>query len=340
MGSVDRRRSTAGRRAADAALSLQEYVAEAVSKFGGVVAPKLRGRKGSREDHLRSPLEILLVQVGHALGVEVTPYGEERFKDLGVRPDYVVDVARAQVGCVELKAPTKGVDPTKWSAKSHDGRQWAKLRLLPNVLYTDGQRWALYQNGELIGRVAELAGPLEEAGSQLRPVDGELARILSTFLLWAPERPRTLSQVVHASAGLCRLLRDEVVEGMSRETVEDDRRLFMQLAWEWRQLLFPRLSDAKFADAYAQTVTFALLLARVEEVPFDGLEAAQIARHLHKHHPLMGRALSILTGNSIESRSIVLTTLVRVIGAVDWEALKAGDAREAYAYLYGNWIGA
>ena len=37
-----------------------------------------------------------------------------------------------------------------------------------------------------------------------------------------------------------------------------------ELARDWRQLLFPDADDEQFADAYAQTVTFALLLARSE----------------------------------------------------------------------------
>ena len=37
-----------------------------------------------------------------------------------------------------------------------------------------------------------------------------------------------------------------------------------QLAGDWRQLLFPDATDAQFADAYAQTVAFALLLGRSE----------------------------------------------------------------------------
>jgi hypothetical protein len=98
------------------------------------------------------------------------------------------------------------------------------------------------------------------------------------------------------------------------------------------------LSDTAFADAYAQTVTFALLLARVEGIVFEGLQAAEIAHQLRKRHPLMGRALSVLTENSIESRSIVLTTLIQVVGAVDWDVLEAGGTQEAYAYLYEQFL--
>jgi hypothetical protein len=57
----------------DADASFQKIVAEAVSQFGYAIAPKLRVRKGSRENHLRGPSEVLLVRVGRGLGLNVTP---------------------------------------------------------------------------------------------------------------------------------------------------------------------------------------------------------------------------------------------------------------------------
>jgi hypothetical protein len=41
---------------------------------------------------------------------------------------------------------------------------------------------------------------------------------------------------------------------------------FTGLARDWRNLLFPTASDETFADGYAQTLTFALLLARTENI--------------------------------------------------------------------------
>jgi hypothetical protein len=108
----------------------------------------------------------------------------------------------------------------------------------------------------------------------------------------------------------------------------------MGLRDDWRRLLFPGLRDDAFADAYAQTVTFALLLARVEGIDLDGASVGQIATLLGKKHSVMGRALATLVEESIETSSVVVDTLLRVIGAVDWTRFDD----DAYVYLYERFL--
>ncbi len=77
-------------------------------------------------------------------------------RELKVRLDYAVNVGGVICGYVEVKEPAKRIDPTAWSPKSHDRRQWEKLKQLPNLLYTNGDEWALYRFGERIGDVARV----------------------------------------------------------------------------------------------------------------------------------------------------------------------------------------
>ncbi|MEV1005264.1 type ISP restriction/modification enzyme [Nonomuraea sp. NPDC050202] len=315
---------------------LLNKAAEAVARFGKSAAIKLNGG-GQPEDQLRAPLERLFEDIAAALGVDVAMIGEMSLATLGVRPDYAVDVAGARVGYVELKAPGRGV-PTTWTPNKHEKTQWEKLRLLPNVLYTDGALWALYRNGELIGQVARLNGDVRTAGSKLIPFDGEFARVVSDFLLWKPNPPRNIRQLVRAVAGLCKLLRTEVLETIGRELRgEEKRKIFTELTTDWRKLLFPGLTHEEFADAYAQTVTFAMLLARVDGIAFEGRSLGQIAAHLGKNHSLMGKALAVLTHDAVEGRSVVAETLKRVIGAVDWDRISDGSV-DSYLHLYEHFL--
>jgi hypothetical protein len=316
---------------------VESKVALAISRFGGEVGRKLRKRVGNPEEQLREPFARLVVEVGSVLGVAAETFGEASLPALGVRPDYVVDVAGARVGYVELKRPGRGV-PTTWAPNKREREQWDKLRLLPNVLYTDGEQWGVYRYGELAGPVARVSGSIEKVGSGLAPADGELARVLSDFLLWRPDPPRSVGQLVRAVANLCRLLRSEVSDTLWRErTGREKERVFLGLAADWGSLLFPDLPDEEFADAYAQTVTFALLLARVDGIIFEDKDLAEIARQLGKRHSLMGKALAVLTQDTVEGRSIVVPTLLRVIGAVDWERTSKGSS-DAYVHLYEQFL--
>ncbi|MBY8853570.1 hypothetical protein K7G98_37200, partial [Saccharothrix sp. MB29] len=84
------------------------------------------------------------------------------------------------------------------------------------------------------------------------------------------------------------------------------------------------------------TVTFALLLARVEGVDFHGKPIREIARLLGKKHSLMGRALTVLTDQPEEEHSVALTTMLRVLEVVDW----ARFPDDSYATLYENFLSA
>ena len=76
--------------------------------------------------------------------------------------------------------------------------------------------------------------------------------------------------IKYSAGGLCHLLRDEVAEALRRERGGEVSQLFTDHLTDWQEWLFPDLDDAEFADAYAQTITFGLLLARREGVIFEG----------------------------------------------------------------------
>ena len=279
----------------------------------------------------------MLKDAGTAIGLDVLTIDETPLDVLGIRPDFMVNVAGAKVGFVELKARGRKV-PTAWTPSTREREQWDKLQLLPNVLYSDGEHYAVYHFGELSGAVAELDGDLRTAGSALRPLDGQFERVITEFLLWEPEPPRSIGQLVHATANLCRLLRDEVRTTLRREQQgEEPQPVFSPLAADWREYLFPDLPDADFADAYAQTVTFALLLARADGISFEAHELSEIARQLGIRHSLMGKALAVLTERSVERRSVALGTLLRVVGAVDWDDLNKRSA-DIYLRLYEHFL--
>jgi hypothetical protein len=102
-------------------------------------------------------------------------------------------------------------------------------------------------------------------------------------------------------------------------------------------LLFPGSTDAAFADQYAQTVTFALLLARVEGITFEHLPLADIALQLGKKHSLMGKALSLLTEDIMGELGYLLESMLRVIGVVDWSKLDDGTG-DSYLQLYEHFL--
>ncbi len=308
----------------------------AISTFGASAKQKLANIAvtGAPEDQLRAPFEHLLGDISELAGIprgNVVAVGESSLSDLKTRPDYAVAVHNVLVGFVELKAPGKGADPRKFK-DPHDKEQWEKLRSLPNVLYTDGNAFSLWQSGELVDAVVPLIGDIETSGDNLE-APSSLVAVFEAFLRWEPIPPRNARELAEVSARLCRFLRDEVVEqlGLGSQALTG-------LATDWRKLLFPEASDARFADGYAQAVTFGLLMARAKEITLaEGLQ--QAAAQLSESNSLIGAALRLLTDNA-ESQATLKTslgTLTRVLDSVHWPAVSKGQP-DAWLYFYEHFL--
>ena len=76
----------------------------------------------------------------------VTAVGESALAAARTRPDYAITLSNVLVGFVELKAPGKGADPRRFKDR-HDKDQWTRLQLLPNLVYTDGNAFSLWRDG-------------------------------------------------------------------------------------------------------------------------------------------------------------------------------------------------
>ena len=143
----------------------------AISRFGAALKPKLSAHAavGAPEDQLRAPLETLIADLAQILLFkpgQIVAIGEATLAALHTRPDYAVTAQGALVGFIELKAPGKGADPRRFT-DAHDRAQWAKLKSLPNLLYTDGNAFSLWRGGHL-HEIVHLQGEVETAGPALR----------------------------------------------------------------------------------------------------------------------------------------------------------------------------
>lgn len=216
----------------------------------------------------------------------------------------------------------------------HDREQFRKLRDHPNLLYSDANEWALYRHGELVDSVVSAEGDVRADGDAAfePPSADALQMLLLNFFTWRPLVPSTPKALAEMLAPLTRLLRENV-----RTALSDPDSALSQLAEEWRRYFFPEADDAQFADAYAQTLTYALLLARVEGE--TDLHARAVER-LERRHGLLSQVLRWLAEPAArEEVEVPVDLLERSIGAVDPAALsqRARD-RDPWLYFYEDFL--
>lgn len=184
-------------------------------------------------------------------------------------------------------------------------------------------------------------GALATAGRSLSAPD-KFEALIRAFLNWKPLPITSLGALVRAIAPLTRLLRGEVLDQIASENTAmasgapADKQPFHGLAQDWRALLFPLADDETFADGYAQTVTFALLLARTRRIDFAGRSLHEIGDMLSVQNSLMGRALQLLT-DQVAQNFVTLRVMMRVVNAVDWTKVKSRKG-DAYLHLYEDFL--
>jgi hypothetical protein len=321
-----------------AAISKSDPVADALKVFADRVKAKFSaGRVGEPEDQIRGPFETLLTEIGTVLGYDVIPEGEARVGALG-RPDYGVNVDSLLNGYAEMKAPGIGVDPNKF--KGHDKDQWGRYKEIPNLVYCDGNDFALYRTGERVRDIISISPDIKTKGKAAITEGSarEIQSLLQDYFSWEPIPPDKPEKLAKTLAPLCRLLREDVLTAISNENSA-----LSQLAEDWRRALFPDADDNKFADAYAQALTYALLLARLDpatkKTGFLNTNAASEA--LQTGHALLAQTLRILADPQAKDEiGTAISMLERVISAVDPDKLKKDPEHDVWLYFYEDFLAA
>jgi hypothetical protein len=275
------------------------------------------------EDQLKTPIGNLIKQVGTELGLDVD-FRSEVTAEVG-RPDLGFAANGLLAGHAELKQPGKGARPWLFT-NDRDLEQWDRFKSLPNLLYSDGREIALYQTGRQIGNVV----PISTATA------AQLKSLIATFLKWdapVPTNPRELAGVL---APLCRFLRDNVLECLKAPPPSP----LHVLRDEWETTLEVTATADDFADGYAQTVTYALLLARAEGSDLADMNHA--AGMLDAHDSLLADVLRVLVHpRAVQLLSAPIDVLMRCVKRVEPSSFSARSgfgSGDPWLYFYEDFL--
>ena len=305
---------------------------EITKAFADAVADNFRQPiQAQPEDQLKSPVGELLRAAGQLTGRTVSWRTEVHPDDVDGRPDIGVATDGLLTGFVELKRPGLGARAEGFTGRNRE--QWQRFKALPNLIYTDGSEWSLYRSGEMKQRV-RIADDVSKGGAKAVHPEAlaDLRGLLRDFTYWEPVVPGTAEGLAGFLAPLARVLRDEVQTALARQGSQ-----LQSLQKEWGGLLFPEGDEAQFADAYAQTVTYALLLARFEGA--ESLRPLIAVDTLQGEHELLAEALQLLEAKPVRDElQMPIELLERAIGAVD--SVKIGQSEDPWLYFYEQFLGA
>ncbi len=305
---------------------LQTFAAQLTAKFSALSA-------GEPEDQLKPPVDQLFTAYSKIISRSIVLKGESTLHSRLGRPDFAAHSDDLPVGYIELKAPGKGANPELF--KGHDRDQWKRFKNVPNLLYIDGNEWALYRSGELAAKRIRLTGDIRTDGKGAVSEENakDLFQLFSDFTTWTPIVPKKPKELAAFLAPFCRLIREEVLDSL-----KDSTSPMHSLKTEIKALLFPDANDDQFADAYAQTVIFALLLGQMEGA--DVLDLRGTYDTLEQHHSLLSRSLEFLTDKEARKEiSASLSMTQRVIHEIPPDLLKATSAtKDPWLFFYEDFL--
>ena len=211
---------------------------------------------------------------------------------------------------VELKAPTKPADPTRW--RGQDQRQFQRLRELSCWSTSNFIEFRLFHRDEELGSavlVPERALRPDQEDSRANRAIAEhdpeaFVRLVERLAQGAGEEPvaRDAEHLAALMAHSARLVRGIVRDRLAELHEQGDaRHPLLQVRQEFRDVLYahPEAAgytatdfDELFSGAFAQTLAFGLLLVREATGQPVGPGAWQ---HMPAEHPLMRTALRVLS---------------------------------------------
>ena len=247
---------------------------------------------GATEHTYRAPLVIFLKAAAAELGFgSVDVHGELRMGETG-QPDLRVSNADGvAIGYGETKTPGTAADFLSVLASEQIARY---QRTLENLLVTDFLRFTLIQRdaGRADVQVVESPGRLATTRSVPTAQFELLATLLSRYFSAHAPAATTAEQLADGLARRATLLR-LAIRALLEPTVADGDSLRTIFAF-YRQTLMSDMKLDEFADTYAQTLVYALFLARLEGGPSKTLDEAWKA--IPPDVPILRSAIQPLIG--------------------------------------------
>jgi len=274
---------------------------------------QLTQRGDAREESyypaLKELLEALAEAQGRAVQVTVLPKPTE-----AGNPDFRVwDGSHQVIGYIEAKPPGAKLDVLENSEQLQRYR-----RTFPNLILTDFYEFRLYRNDTLV-QSALLARSFIAQALRTRPPAEQVEavkRLFDTFFSFALPSCFTAEGLARELARRTRFLRDEVI----RPELAQQQKDIYGFYEAFQKYLIAGLTEAQFADLYAQTITYGLFAARTR---------AQNSFNRRMAHDLIPSTIGILRdvfrfislGKPSAQMEVIVDDIAAVLSAADVQAI-------------------
>lgn len=273
-------------------------------------------KAGNATEHTHRPaLKTLLETIGVQTGAaDIQAINEPQRIACGA-PDFIVTRGVLPLGYVEAKDVGVSLDK---AAGSDQLRRYRES--LPNLILTDYLEFRWFVDGEC-KLTASLPRP--DKNGKVRwdeAAASEVLQLLAQFIQADMPIKATPSDLATRMAGMGRLIRDVIVETFKAEGARGE--LHSQLKAFRDILMGDTLTEAQFADMYAQTLCYGLFAARCTLPAGSGFTRQSAAHQLPKTNPFLRKLFGQIAGPDLDDRiAWAVDQLAQLLARADMAAI-------------------
>ncbi|WP_097690795.1 type ISP restriction/modification enzyme [Helicobacter pylori] len=282
----------------------------------------------------RRPLENLLISLKEKLNTEFEIEHEPNRDKQGGQPDFRVSYQGLNIGYIENKRV--GTD-LKQLLKNDQILKY--LELNPNLMLTDYLNFVWVgkdeNNEPSIKREISIAS-LEELSKPLKPklqTERDLIELFRGFFNHEAAPITNAKDFANALSAPTRYLKDALIAYQKDDQVSSIFKNF-------KEYLYEELSFEDFSDAFAQTFTYSLFLAKLNH-PFEKINLDNVRSSIPKNFAVIREMADFLKKlDAIKEIQWLLNEILSLINLVDMDSIvkDLNDDKDPYLHFYETFL--
>jgi len=269
----------------------------------------------AQEGSFYAPLEDLIESIGEIQGKRIRVTALPK-KYEGQLPDFRVRAGRKTIGHIEAKDFQKYPEDIDID-RIEDSNQLKKYRkIFPNLILTNFFEFRLYRKGILVEKIQLerpfIAYKLKTAPSPSIENQKKLLSLLSEFFTFSTPETKTAKQLAIELADRTSFLKEKILEEIRKKN--PDITGFFRA---FKKHLIATLTEERFADIYAQTITYGLFVARTRANQEDfGRDVA--VKFIPRTIPLLKKVFAFISSTELpESMEWIVDEISQVLTATN-----------------------
>ncbi|GAA8173611.1 DNA methyltransferase [Helicobacter pylori] len=290
----------------------------------------------------RRPLENLLISLKEKLNTEFEIEHEPNRDKQGGQPDFRVSYQGLNIGYIENKRV--GTDLNRL-LKSDQILKY--LELNPNLMLTDYLNFVWVgkdeENKPLIKREISIAS-LEELSKPLKPkpqTERDLIELFRGFFNHEAAPITNAKDFANALSAPTRYLKDALI-AYQKDDKDDKDDQVSSIFKNFKEYLYEELSFEDFSDAFAQTLTYSLFIAKLNH-PFEKINLDNVRSSIPKNFAVIREMADFLKKlDAIKGIQWLLNEILSLINHVDMGSIikDLNDDKDPYLHFYETFLSA